>query len=475
MAELFACGPADMSPEHVRRMIWLCALHGVTRYFTVMSAMDMSWMEQMRGFTTVVGEYQPWFAEFRTVLDEADRASAFARKRFVRDAAVRYPQDAIARMLWQKGPRPPIGELLREIELSGFTPDLVAADEPSALPVVFAFDGKTVVDERTGRRFADASAAVRFLATVRPVGGRRRNVILRRAEDGTRRELDLNPIPPPVPRTDGIAADWRVSLDAPNRHRVTFGTNGVGRIRLAAPLKGVRLAVRRHVPNPALEDSKLIAWGSMCEDKGEEPPPYRITLDGRTVVADRTCDVLRPEFDPLYGLTAAMDLAAGEHELRIVSGRMDDNYFLPVAVLAGSFAERGDRLAPLPERIAAGSLAAAGLKGFAGTASYEASVDLPADAELEVASGNAFTKVLIDGVDLGTRAWAPFVWKIPSDLTGKGRRLTVRVTTSMLPVFGDPQAAGAKWKRDFYQPPRTGETDPGLLSVSVRPRGNAIQ
>ena len=114
-------------------------------------------------------------------------------------------------------------------------------------------------------------------------------------------------------------------------------------------------------------------------------------------------------------------------------------------------------------------------RGLIAAAVVAAAMVLPADAELEVASGNAFTKVLIDGVDLGTRAWAPFVWKVPSGLTGKGRRLTVLVTTSMLPVFGDPQAAGAKWKREFYQPPRTGETDPGLLSVSLRPREDAIQ
>ena len=468
MAELFACGPADMSPEHLRRMVNLCALHGVTRYFAVMSAMDLSWMEQMRGFATVVGEYQPWFGAFRTILDEADAASAFARKRLVRDAAVRYPQDAIARALWQKGARPPVGELLREIELSGFTPDLVAEGETSALPVIFAFDGAEIVDERTGRRFASVAAAVAHLAAVRPVEGRRRNVILRRAEDGSRRELDLNPIPPPVARADGLSLDWSVTLDAPNRHRVTFDTNGVGCIRLVAPLKGLRLAVRRYVPNPELEDSKLIAYGSMCEGKGEAPPPYRIELDGRTVVADRSCDVLRPGLDSLYGQTAAMDLAAGEHELRIVSGRMDDNYFLPVAVLAGAFVERDNALAPLPKKLPAGSLAAAGLKGFAGTASYVTTVDLPANAEVEVASGNAFAQVLVDGVDLGTHAWAPFVWKVPATLAGEDRRLTVRVTTSMLPVFGDPKASGARWKRDFYQSPRTDETDPGLLSVSVR-------
>ena len=467
MAELFACGPADMSPERLRRMINLAALHGVTRYFTVMSAMDLSWMEQMRGFTTVVGEYQPWFGSFRTILDEADAASAFARKRLVRDAAVRYPQDAIARMIWQKGARPPVDELLREIELSGYTPDLVAADEPSALPVVFAFDGAEIVDERTGRRFASAAAAVAHLAAVRPVEGRRRNVILRRAEDGTRRELDLNPIPPPVARADGIDLNWTVSLDAPNRHRVTFDTNGVGRIRLAAPLKGLRLAVRRHVPNPDLEDSKLIAYGSMCEGKGEAPPPYRIELDGLAVVANRPCDVLRPGLDSLYGQTSAMDLAAGEHVLRIVSGRLDDNYFLPVAVLAGAFVERENALSPLPEKLSAGSLAAAGLKGFAGTASYEAKVDLPGDAELAVASGNAFAQVLVDGVDLGTRAWAPFAWKGPVALTGKGRRLTVRVSTSLLPIFGDPKARGAKWRRKFVRSPLSDESDPGLHSVSI--------
>lgn len=126
-------------------------------------------------------------------------------------------------------------------------------------------------------------------------------------------------------------------------------------------------------------------------------------------------------------------------------------------------------MAPLPEKLSTGSLAAVGLKGFAGTVNYETTLDLPTDAVLEIASGNAFTQVLIDGVDLGTRAWAPFVWNVPANRTGKNRRLTVRVATSMLPIFGDPEAPGAVWKRAFYHPPRAGESDPGLLSVKVSP------
>ena len=467
MAELFACGPGDMSPERMRRMVWLCALHGVTRYFTVMSAMDVSWMEQMRGFTTVVGEYQPWFAEFRTFLDEADRASAFARKRPVRDAAVRYQNDAIADWAFRGGPAVPVAELLREIELEGFTPDLIAADETSALPVVFAFDGQAIVDERSGRHFRDVHEAVAYLAGKRPVEGRRRNVLLRRYEDGTRAELDLTPIAPPAEGAR-LEADWTVKLDAPNRHRVNFGTNGVGRIRLAAPLKGVRLAVRRYVPIPELEDSKLIAWGSMCEGKSAQPPPYAVTLDGRPVDAALACDCLRPGYDSLYGMTAPLDLAAGEHEIRIVSGRMDDNFFLPVAVLAGDFLVRDGALGPFPERIATGSLASAGLAGFAGVATYSATVDVPAGKSLVVSSGNAFTRITLDGADLGARAWEPFAWKIPANLCGSGRRLEISISTSVLPIFGDPKAPGAEWKRGFGFPPRTAESNPGLLAVGFR-------
>ena len=262
--------------------------------------------------------------------------------------------------------------------------------------------------------------------------------------------------------------DWRVELDSPNRHRVNFGEDGVGRVRVAAPVRGVRVAVRRHVPIPALEDSKLIAYASMCEGGGELPPPYRVTLDGRPLEARLACTCLRPGFDSLYGMTEAIDLDAGEHEFRIVSGRSDDNYFLPVAVVAGDFIERAGGLEPMPERIAVGSLASASLAGYAGSAKYSATLEVPAGKRLAVSTGNAFARVAIDGVDLGVRAWEPFEWEIPLALAGKARRLEVKVYTSMLPIFGDPSAPGAKWLRRFVLPPVSDESDPGLLSVEFR-------
>lgn len=348
MAELFACGPGDMSAERMRRMIWLCALHGVTRYFTVMSAMDLSWMEQMRGFTTVVGEYQPWFAEFRTLLDEADRARTFAEKRSVRDAAVRYPQDQIARAVWNRAVAPEVDALLREIELEGFTPDLIRADETSELSVVFAFQDGAIVDEKSGRRFKSPAEAVAHLSRIRPVDGRRRNVLLRRYEDGTRAELDLGaPLRPAVTSSaQSVTADWQVTFDSPNRKRMTFDSDGVSRFTLDADLTNVVFAVRRHVPNPALEDSPLIEWGSMTDVQSDVAKPYAVQLDGRTLMADRACTCLRPGMDALYGMTEPLVLSAGEHRLIIVSGRADDNTIFRSPFLRATSPRRTRVLSP---------------------------------------------------------------------------------------------------------------------------------
>ena len=92
----FACGPANMTPGECLKMIRICALHGVTRYFAVMSAMDASWMDEMRGFSTTIGEFQPWFEELPLLIDAADEASGWAAKRAILDVAVRFPRRQIA-------------------------------------------------------------------------------------------------------------------------------------------------------------------------------------------------------------------------------------------------------------------------------------------------------------------------------------------------------------------------------------------
>ena len=458
MSELFSLGPSDMPPDRVRRMIWLCALHGVTRYFAVMSWMDGSWMEKMRRFTTTVGEYQPWFREFRTILDEADRASACARKIPVRDAAVRFPQDLLAdEAIDPKRKVLPIYEdLLSGLELGGLTPMLVADGEKTDLPIVLAFDRQGVFEERTGRRFASAAAAVDFVAASHPELPRRRNVLVRRYTDGTRAELDLNPPDLSLPEGTDVPADWTVSFDGPKRLRIPFGTNRTVRVSIPETIRGARLVARHHRPVPAEEEDGRVDSGPMCTaDLTETPPPYRFALDGRPVDTPNATQALVPSYNSMYRESEPFDLPAGEHEFSILSGRDDVSYYLPNLILAGDFG--GD--SP---------------KGFAGRITYSAEVEVPADAAgLAVDSGNAMTRVALGEADLGARGWAPFVWDVPETCRGRRMKLKVSVYTSVLPLFGEPQPGQDVWVPGDFE--RTdGSSDPGLKACRfVRGNGRA--
>ena len=422
MCELFACGPADMPPDRIRRLIWLCALHGITRYFTVMSWMDGSWMEKMRGFTTTVGEYQPWYREFRTILDEADRASACAAKTPIRDVAVRYPQDLLAEAAFDPAHAvPAYDRLLAALELGGLTPMVVAEDETTDLPIVLAFDRKGVFDERTARRFASVEEAADFVAVAHPELPRRRNVLVRRYADGTRAELDLNPPDLALPAGEDVKADWKVTFDGPKRLRIPFGTNRTVRVRIPETVKGARLVARHHRPIPAEEEDGRVVSGPMCTpDLMSVPPPYRFAMDGKPVETPNLTEALVPSYNSMYRETEPFDLPAGEHEFSVLSGRDDVSYFVPSLFLVGDFG--GDSL-----------------KHFAGRITYAAEVEVPAGAvRLAVDAGNAMTRVTLGGVDLGTRGWAPFAWTVPVECRGRKARLEIAVYTSVWPMYGEP-------------------------------------
>lgn len=464
MCELFACGPADMTPERMRKMVWLCALHGITRYFVAQSFTNAGYLDRMGLFLSAVGDQQPWFREFRTFLDEADRASAVAAKTPIYDATVRFPQGLLSRALARNESCPNLERLLAEIELSGYTPQLIAETEKSETPVAFAFEDDAIVEERTGARFATAAEAVSHLALARPVEGRRRNVLLRRFADGSRVELDLNARPKEPIVGEPVARKWNLSLDAPNRFRVPFGRSRSVNVEVAESLKDVRLVARVHLPDDAAEESGTVEGAPMCLQGVRQLPSYRFARNGAIVAAELPTDALHPSFDPLYRETKPHELAKGTHTFEIFSGRDDDNYFLPSLLLVGDFIETSAGLKPRPATVGLGALADCGLGGFAGAATYSAVVEVPnrKGVKLAVDSGNAFTRVRLGGQDLGVRAWAPFEWEIPCDLLGRRLELTITIDTSVLPLFGPERPGTMVDKSKWPWPVSDADASPGL-------------
>jgi len=155
--------------------------------------------------------------------------------------------------------------------------------------------------------------------------------------------------------------------------------------------------------------------------------------------------------------------------LRLVSGEPDVNYFLPAAFAAGAFTERGGVLSPIPATLAPGAIAEQGFAGFCGAMTYTLdNVELPKDtAALELDVGNAFAHVRWNGADLGTRAWAPYVWQFPPGAATRGR-LEVTVYTHVLNIFGNHERKGAKWDVKFWNPQHDEDSTPGLFGARLR-------
>jgi len=421
MAELFALGPANTTPAKFLKMIRICALHGVTRYFTVMSAMDASWMDEMHGFTVGVGDQQPWFAEFPTFLAAADEASASAAKRAVFDVALRFPRRQCVLAGVGAAPRPDVKGFLRTFECAQTGVELIREEDATAAQLVFAFDGRALREERTGVRFETARAALawaqarlpeRFM--LRDVAGRPvPDVLVRTYEDGSHAYVRLGTVPrhtvegDPVP----IDGDWTLSLSAAPTRRLSFDTNGVCRLSLKKPLKGVRLATR-----------------------GSE-----VLVDGTGVAMATACDALRPSFNELYRTSAAFDLTTGDHEFRLPGALRDPNWFLPAAFLVE---------APVtPRQVSAGSLTSYGLADFCGSATWTKTVEVPKGGSVRLAleTGGHFAHVYLGNRDLGAIGWDDFVWKIPADLQGRTCELRIVVHTSLVPLLGAANPSGTKY------------------------------
>lgn len=514
LAELFACGPNDMTAARMRQMIWLVSLHGVDHYLSCMQVMDQRGLVEKHGYFAPLMEGQPWSGELKDFFADAFRAASFARRQDqVYQVAVRYPrrEGSVASLAgWST---PPIIWLLSELDARQITVDLIADDEKTDLPIVFEADGKAFVDAKSGTKFTDMKKAalwvlertsrrVRFLEKDGSVAY---GLVVREWADGSIAALDLMcngprqlvavsgdvrrpceiqsrgvlvlgpgelPAAPAVKNSTKINLENLVySLDRDTVFRMPFAANRTARFTVAEGVGKVCLVLRTCAMSYA-----ITASGRPVDDGEAEPvnekvlrhiaSPYSFKLDGKKIEANLPCTTLPVEFRPLYAETPLLELAPGEHELTLVTGESDVNYFLPAAFVAGAFAEKGGVLSPLPATLTAGAVATQGLAGFCGAVTYALdNVEIPSGAtELELDVGNAFARVRWNGTDLGVRAWPPYEWALPKNAASRGR-LEVTVYTHILNIFGDHERKGAKWDVKFWNPQHDADSTPGIFSI----------
>ena len=486
--ELFALGPCDLSMAQISQRIWTAALYGIDRYLLSLYHTSARGFREKGGWAMFFSPAQPWFAHCRDLHDSARKAAEWSRKRFVRDVAVRYPQRIMGRLAVHRAPGEPVPRLdglVRAFAWEQMSFELLQDSERSDLPYVFSFEGKSIVEERTGRKFSKPDEVIAWLRAERPDAWRATDpsgevvpgLLVRRYADGTAAVLNMTErtfsglrlvkgragsetfsLPPcgvwlhgagePSWRQKSetapfISDKWTLERDRDVLKRIWFSSNGVARVEVKSPLKGVRWAVRTD-------------------------PACMVVLDGRPLAAEAPAASVPYGYEPLYRETAPMDIAPGVHEL-VLEGSSDDNMFLPTLWLAGNFMTDGDGAIVQSKTATDGPapLCMAGLGDFAGTATYRTRTDVPAGKGLylELDTGGLAARVRLGGVDLGEKALPPFEWKIPDSLAGSGQLLEISVTTSVRPVFGRDDAPGVRLGQRLWTHTQRNAVRSGLLSL----------
>jgi len=515
LVELYALGPNDMSAAKLRQMIWLEAMFGVDHYLVSMQIMDHRGLVEKHGYLSPIQEGQSWHGESRILFDEAKKAARYARRTdHLVAAAIRYPQKAAARWAYAKGKPAKLYDILREMSGRQMAFDLIEETERTNRKFVLdVLDDGTFREERTGRTFPDAAAAATWLQAETPArvrylerdGSPAVGLLVREYPDGSSAALDIlnagdrlltavidgTRYPCLLPSLGTIAlsagekpvapfAGCRAALapracafrlDRDNVRRLPFATNRVARIQTGKDLKKIRLVLRTCSISYAVTASGRPVDEFEAPPKGEkvfrhDAEAYSFAWDGKPIAATHPCTSLPMEYRGLYAETDEIEVTPGEHELRLVTGESDQNFYLPAAFAAGAFAVRDGALVVLPKTLMTGlSLKDQGLGDFCGELTYVLDGVQPpeSNARLELATGNLFTRVAWNGKNLGTLAWSPYCWNL-GNADVKPGKLEVTIYTPVVSICGDVDRVDAQWDIRFWVHPRDREYASGLLS-----------
>lgn len=493
--ELFGLGPCDITFTIMRKLYWLCALHGIDTYFQGLYHQKAYRFNIKDSYAMFTSPTQPWFTEMPLLHEAAKEAAIWARKPFKCEIAVVYPQRQLGSYgVIHSGANPDLAGLCRELTWNQFTYELIEEDEKTERAVVLDWRDETLVERRSGRVFADFAAALDWLESRFPdrprvkaaAGATRPGFVTRAYCDGSAvavdtvtgeviiaRDGNLAPRKDSCSDRRAIAREWALSLSGPTCRRTWFWTakadaqretdkwlkreekkedgpryphDNMAKLVLTAPLKGVKFAIRRY---PA--DRK-----------------FAVTMDGRPLSFPKPCASVAYAFDDLYAETEPMDIAAGEHIFELAGGK-DGKLFMPVMWMVGDFSEREyGVLSPLPKFVRCGALAEQGLGSFAGVATYRAETSFAPGERLRIHSGGAVARVRFGGRDLGARGWAPFEWTIPADLMGRRLQLEIDIITSVRPIFGSEKSPDAKLDHALWVRSSLADPSPvGLCAAEI--------
>ena len=471
MCEMYSVGPADLTLSHQRQLMWMCSAFGVNNYIVAVAAMDARGNRDKGDWYFQSGRTQPWFDYYREVGPEAVRAAEFARKPYTPKVLVRVPSRYFGSLdktpAFEEQGRQYLRflEALLSWQIQFF---LLDEDEDAApgLPVLaFGPDGFYVEGEEA--RFHNQDEYMAHITALTPrdivvksaeTGEETRDVMVRRFDDGSVILVDM---------TDNDGTDRILSVSTPEGtgtvrlqgHGAFAGTfRDMTQTKPVIDEKGSRIlkaSLRKaemelHGPNLVrclhTQTDRQFTFTVTSELKDirfflrSEVDPSEVLLDGAPLATTDVQAELPQGFSNLYKATSAMTLGKGVHRLSFAEGDTDYRY-LPTAFIAGQFSY--DRKShSLGRWTGRHTLTSEASPDYVGTYDIDFTARLPESGKhgIRLNTNLACTELLIDGVSLGRKAWGPYEWAIPEKFTGGRHEITVRISNSIMPMFGDVPA-----------------------------------
>ena len=418
LAELFALGPADLTPSKIIRQIWLAASFGINHYVMAVSALDHRGNIPKPSYFHPFTRTQPWFDAYPELAKEATEASATATMERDCRIAVRYPYTPV-----------PIIQLLKRLTSLQYAWKLILPDEQTDADVVLNLLPGGIQEEKSGLYAFDFDCMeteslqkldLRSAKVENPDGTLADNLFIRCFKDGSvtvidfsGRDRELLLVRKGIKsvfllRAEGVQRfpGWLVELDRPNSMRCFF-TEAKFSFNLEEAVSDLRLCVRN------------------CG------PEVRLLLDGKAVEATEPCTGLLQGFRELYRQTPPLELHTGPHEIVWQNPEQYPFPYFPEAVLAGTFAATPEHTLRRYKNDGVG------LFGYAGKITQTATVKIPVDAsKISFSVENLAAELFLDGQSLGIRLHAPYTWILPQGVQGNEAKLSLVRMTSCGPFFG---------------------------------------
>ena len=434
-AELFALGPCDMSFSKMRMMIWYASLFGVNNYFLAIAHLDVRGNAYRKYYFNNFSPDNPCSFAYKTFGEEAKKSAEFARKEYIPEVYVRFPNDMASYELFsEKTTDKRFGELLVALKQKQIQYMLINDETDFDKPVIemtensFSIDGSEYDDIPN---LLDAFKKQNYYTL--PDGTLTDGIMVRSYADGTYVILNLTDKPITLNNSKGKA----INLE-PYAVKITKKKDAKYRSLLQKKLKDITFEDNNIVAATFNETGIYEFTVSESVEvriaKRTYPEDIDIWLDEMPVNACDNSVVLPDGFNKLYKQTQKIVLKSGNHKLTYKNRIKTIYKYLPEIMFEGDFYSR--------DNVFVNKLTDNSNVSRYGKWIFKFDAELPLEKKLAIAI-EGFDKpaeLYADEKLVGSQIGYPYIWNIPNEYLGKKVKFTLKSASDLSNIFGNTSA-----------------------------------